>query len=173
VDAKAKDDPRPLSPLETPYTTSYSFVGRYFDPGLAIPEAITRESLISGEVERITGALTLILVVGSIPRRLGGDATDDELALDKKRSKRVGWALTQSLGGWSKKQPRIQVTAEIQREGAQLNWQEFVPNHMTQLMNELRMVATWSVQNDDGRWGRTAVVNLENEMRWLTYAMRD
>jgi len=159
--------------LETPYTPAYSFVGRYFDAGLEIPEAITRDSLISSEIDRITDALTIVYVVGSIPRRLGGDATDEELAVDKKRSKRVGWALTQSLVSWTKKNPRFQVTAEIQRTGAQLEWNLFIPEHMTQIMNELRKVATFAVQNDDERWGRSAIVNLENEMRWLTYAMRD
>jgi len=162
--------------LETPYTPAYSFRGyleRYFDTGLELPEAISRDSLVSSEIARITSAMTLVYVVGSIPRRLGGEATDAELALDKKRSKRVGWALEQALVGWTKKRVPYQVTAEIQREGAQLEWTTFVPAHLTQLNSELCLVATWAIQNDEARWGRSAVVNLENEIRWLTYAMRD
>jgi len=176
MDPNYKGDPRTASGLETPYTPAYSFRGyleRYFDTGLELPEVISRDSLVSSEIARITTAATVIYVVGTIPRRLGGEATDDELALDKKRSKRVGWALEQALTGWTRKQPKFQVTEEIQREGAQLDWHEFVPAHLTQLNSELCLVATWAIQNDEARWGRSAVVNLENEIRWLTYAMRD
>ena len=168
-----KGSPRPSEGFGTAYTTAYSFVGRYFDPGLEIPRAISRESLVSSEIDRITGAMTIIYVVGSIRRRLGIEATDPELALDKKRAKRVGWALTQSLICWSKKAPKIQVTAEVQREGHHLEWDQFILSHVTQLNTDLRLLATWAIQNDESRWGRTAVVNLENELRWLNYAMRD
>ena len=171
-----KGDPETVSGREIALTTAYSFRGyleRYFDSGLAVPEAISRESLVSSEIERIKSAATIIYVVSTIPRRLGGEATDAELALDKKRAKRVGWALEQALGGWTRKRVSYQVTAEIQREGAQLEWELFVPAHLTQLNTELCLVATWAIQNDEARWGRSAVVSLENEIRWMTYAMRD
>jgi hypothetical protein len=59
--------------------------------------------MISGEAARIARALALVRVTGSIPRRLGIDATDEELAIDKKRARRTAWALQQSLGCWGKK----------------------------------------------------------------------
>jgi len=173
MDRNKEIEPEPLSSLAAPLTPSYGFVERWYDAGLAIPNAITRDSLVSSEIERITTALTLVIVVGSIPRRLGGEATDSELALDKKRAKRVNWVLEQSLSGWTKKRAKIQITAEIQREGAQLEWGQFIPAHLTQLNSELALVATWAIQNEETRWGRSAVVNLENEIRWLLYAMRD
>jgi len=117
--------------------------------------------------------LTVVGVVGSIPRRLGGEATDLELAIDKKRARRVEHALRQSFSSWSKRDPKIQVTAEIQKEGIQLEWDDFIMRHMTQIMTELPLIATWAIQNDEARWGRSAVVYLENETRWVTYAMRD
>jgi hypothetical protein len=154
-------------------TSSGGFVERYYDPGLALSELETKDSLISREVERIQIALTVVGVVGSIPRRLGGEATDLELAIDKKRARRVEHALRQAFSSWSKRDPKIQVTAAIQKEGIQLEWIEFVPAHLTQIYSELCLVATWSILSDEARWGRSAVVSLENEMRWITYAMRD
>jgi hypothetical protein len=169
----AEDPPNTWEELIQAPTKPFGFVERYFDSGLRLEEQITRDSLVSREIDRITRALILIGVTGSIPRRLGSEATNHELAIDKKRSKRVEHVLRQALAAWSKKDPRIQVTAEIQKEGIQLEWSEFVPNHMTQVMSELTLLATWSIQNDEARWGRTAVVSLENELRWLSYAMRD
>jgi hypothetical protein len=170
------DQVRDLKELRDVYTNvlgTSGFVERYFDPGLRLSNSVSKASLVSGEIERLTSALAVIIVVESIPRRLGGNATDEELALDKKRSRRVIHALNQSLSGWSKKQPKIKLTPETERDGAQLEWEQFYPEHMTQLNSELRIVSTWSIQNDEARWGRSAVVNLENEMRWLRYALRD
>jgi hypothetical protein len=148
------------------------FIERYYDPGFEIPKGLSAESIAEREIARITRALTLIIVAGEIPRRLG-DATDAELALDKKRARRVGWALAQAHSCWSNKDPKIQLTPELEREGAQLEYIYFIPEHMTQIMNELRLVATWAKQRDQERWGRSSVVSLENEMRWVMYAMRD
>jgi len=169
----ARDRPEAWEELIQQRTSSGGFVERYFDSGLAVSELETKESLVSREVERIQIALTVVGVVGSIPRRLGGEATDLELAIDKKRARRVEHALRQSFSSWSKRDPKIQVTAEIQKEGIQLEWDDFIMRHMTQIMTELPLIATWAIQNDEARWGRSAVVYLENETRWVTYAMRD
>jgi len=149
------------------------FLEQYYDAGLELPSSLSVTSLVDRETTRISRALTLVIVAGAIPRRLGSEASDDELVLDKKRSKRVGWALTQAHSGWSKKQPKIQITSELEQEGTQLEWIYFIPEQMTQVMSELRLIATWAIQNEENRWGRTAVVNLENELRWIQYAMRD
>jgi len=169
----ARDRPEAWEELIQQRTSSGGFVERYFDSGLAVSELETKESLVSREVERIQTALTVVGVVGSIPRRLGGEATDKELAIDKRRARRVDHALRQSFSSWSKREPKIQVTAEIQREGIQLEWDEFIMEHMTQVMTELPLLATWAILNEETRWGRSAVVYLENEIRWITYAMRD
>jgi hypothetical protein len=149
-----------------------TFSERYYDPGLEFPASVIREDLIKAQLDRILRSLTLAVVVGSIPRRLGTEATDEELALDKRRARRVSWALLQAYRAWNSKEPKIQVTPELEREGNQLEWDIFVIEHTTQIADELRTIVTWSIQKDDGRWGRTAVVNLENEIRWITYAMR-
>jgi len=122
---------------------------------------------------RLVSALALVFVAGSISRRLGSEADDEELALDKKRAKRVNHALRQSLGSWIRKLPPIEVDDKTRQEGAQLDWVLFVEAHITQLKSEIRFVASWAIKNDEIKWGKSAVVKLENEIRWLTYAMRD
>jgi hypothetical protein len=176
---EGKDPRDPSEDLKSPENAwmqnvrSIGFVERYFDAGLEIPRNLSVDFIAERQTIRIVRALTVIIIAGATYRRLGDEASDEELTLDKKRAKRVGWALTQAHGGWSKKDPKIQITPELERDGTQLEYHYFIPEHMTQIMIELRLVATWAIRNKEERWGRSAVVNLENEMRWIQYAMRD
>jgi len=154
-------------------TKPSGFLELWYDAGLALPKGIDREKLISNEIERITHALIIVTVAGTIPRRLGGEATDEELAVDKKRAKRVGHVLRQSLASWTKTDVELELTDRNKKDGAQLEWALFAVEHCTQVKSELRLVATWALQNEEARWGRSAVVYLENELRWIIYALRD
>jgi len=147
------------------------YLERFYDSGLRLPRNATKQSLTERQVARISRAAALVFVAGSLKRRID-DATAEDLALDKRRVRRVDHALRQSIIGWTRKIPRIVTDAEIQREGAQLEWEPFLEAHLTQINTELRLLATWAIRNDEARWGRTAVVNLENEIRWMSYAMR-
>jgi hypothetical protein len=151
------------------------FLDRYFDPELAIPREASNSSLASAEVERIVNQLAIVRVAGSMPRRLGIEANDQELSLDRKRAKRVAHALDQSLRAWRPSNRRSFGFNEevIRREGAQLEWDKFAGEHRATVYTSIRLVATWSVKNDELRWGRSAVVNLMNELSWIIYALRD
>jgi hypothetical protein len=72
-----------------------------------------------------------------------------------------------------KKIPQLPLDDEIRVEGAQLDWKEFETAHLNVVQERLRSVATWAIRNQEHRWGRSAVVRLENEINWLTYALRD
>jgi hypothetical protein len=110
-----------------------------------------------------------------MPRRLGGDATSEDLALDKKRVKRVLHVLSQSLKAWdaADRIAQIDLTDELRREGAQLNWAQFAADYRAYLEGRIKYVATWSTQTGHTEWGKKAVVRLNNERSWLEYAMRD
>lgn len=149
------------------------FIERYLDQELLIASDFLKKDLIADETKRISRALVIVTVTGGYPRRLGGTASDAELALDKKRARRVCHVLRQSLLAWGKKDPTVQLDDLLNREGVQLEWAIFIPEHLTQVQSELRLVSTWAIRNNEHRWGRSAVVNLENEIRWLVYAMRD
>lgn len=151
----------------------HTYLERWYDSGLTPPEVASREELERREVERLSGALAIVLMAGTIPRRLGGDATDEDLALDRKRAKRAGYALSQALKGWTKKKPDLPLDDKVRMAGAQLDWDRWLQEHNAALENELRCLATWAVIHNEQRWGRSAVVKLENELNWITYSMRD
>lgn len=141
------------------------------DPKLDVSEIPSRESLELAQVERLVSALAIIHVAGTIPRRLA-EATPEELALDKKRARRVSHALAQSLAGWTKKWD-LPDSGQIRQDGAQLNWETWAERHLTDIHEQIRLVATFGVFRDEERWGKSAVVKLENELRWVEYSLRD
>lgn len=150
-----------------------TFLARHYDPALVIDGIGSREELESRQVERLARALSIAIIAGTTPRRLGGDATDEELAIDKKRARRAGHVLGQSLKQWTKRKPDLPHDSEVKREGAQIVWPKWLEEHCAEIRHQLRCVTTWAVQNNEERWGKSAVVYLENEMRWIEYALRD
>jgi hypothetical protein len=145
---------------------------RFYDAGIRLPAALDRKGLIKDEAERIEHALVIVLIAGEIPRRLGGYASDRELADDKKRARRVSHVLSQSYPYWSKRKPVLRPTVLDRRAAAQIDWDEFSVEHTVVVGNSLRRIATWAIQREDRRWGKSAVVYLTNELRWMNYALR-
>lgn len=153
-------------------STRPQFLERYFDPELE-PPTTTMKELEAAQVVRLGRALVVVIHAGSVPRRLGGEASDIDLAMDKKRARRVSHAVKQSLHGWQKTGYKLPSDDELRVEGAQLIWATWYEAYMTTMLNETRLLVTWSIRNDQRRWGRSAVVRFENERNWVSYAMRD
>jgi len=149
------------------------YLGRYYDPALDISEIVNREELERRQIERLVYALAVAGIAGAIPRRLGGDATPEELAIDKKRARRVCHVLSQSLKQWTKKIPKLPIDNSIRNEGATIIWPEWRDAHLATVAGERRIVATFAVQREDEKWGKAAIVRLDNEYGWMNYALRD
>lgn len=150
-----------------------SYLARHYDPALEIDHIAAREDLEREQVDRLKRSLAIVLMASSIPRRLGADASDDELALDKKRARRTSHALKQALTGWSKRPGDLPMNDGIRIEGAQTSWQGWAEAHVASIKVQLRVVSTYAVKKDEEPWGKSAVVKLENEINWVTYALRD
>jgi len=154
-------------------TSSYAQIDAYRDPGIAFPEGTTAESLVEDEIERITYFLILVVIANEIPRRLGGEASDAELAADKRRCRRVGWALRQSLASWGvSEEPDLSCDEETRRMGIQMDWLSYAADHALQVNESMRYCATWAYENNSPEWGRYALRCLRNELHWVLYALR-
>ena len=151
------------------------YLAPWYDPELVVPEGLTAATLRDGELRRIYDALLTILYAASLPRRLGGSASDEELASDKKRCRRVAHALKQAYFGWDKKGAKIpaDVPDEVRQAGAQLLWTEFGQLHLAKLGSTEVLIATWATRNGEHTFGKKALTLLENERNWITYALRD
>jgi hypothetical protein len=152
-----------------------SFLLDHYDPALEVSLTHTPELLTDSEQRRLNYELSLATAVGSFSRRLGQDASQEELALDKLRARRVKHALEQSLKAWGGTPAVDPEDAEIRRAAAVVNWTKWHEDHNTWLTNRTRYIVTWSQKTErtHENWTKSAVVRLENERRWLAYAMRD
>jgi hypothetical protein len=152
------------------------FLEQFFDPALAVDTSRDAGSFASEEIARLQTAACRILVAAEIPRRLGGDATSDELAQDKKRCKRALHVLRQQLVGWSEKDPdKIewrQVTEVDRVEGASLLWEPWWKEQESYLTARRAYIATWGLKKPDTAYAKRAVTRLGNELTHMAYAMR-
>lgn len=150
-----------------------SYLGGFYDADLEAPADLSAEVITGDEIGRLSSALAIVLVATSLPRRLGGDASDADLALDKRRGRRVGHALSQSLRSWAGKLPTLEMTNDVRKTGAQLDWARFREEHATQVMTRLRLIATWGIRSGNQDYAKSACVRLQNELSWVEYALRD
>lgn len=147
-----------------------SFITQYYDPALEISRRDTAEGITLAERERLTRMLAVAEAAAAIPRRLGAEASGEELAADKKRAKRMAHALQQSLKAWG---GPLRDKPEVAQEAAQLRWDVWWADHQVMLANRVRYVVTWCTKaGGDERWTKSAVVKLQNEQRWIEYALR-
>lgn len=148
------------------------FIERYFDSGLTLPSHLDRGIISKQEVERILRRLSIVTLAEAIPRRLGADAGPRELADDKQRARRVRYALEKSLGSWDRRHSRLPLDDEIRLNAVHLIWEAWGPSHLTEILGSMRFVATYAVRFDDVKWSNQALHRLDNEHRWVDYALR-
>jgi hypothetical protein len=147
-----------------------SYLAAWYNPALDTPDGVTPKELEKEEVERLTMLLSVAQAAGEMKRRIA-DADDRELAVDKKRCRRIGHVALKSLGSWGCKKPKV---ADVAREAAIVDWARWWQDHQLWLDNRRIFIATWAQKYPDHqRWAKSAIVKLTNETTWLQYAMRD
>jgi hypothetical protein len=153
-----------------------AFLEQWFDAALAVDTALTGESFTQEEIERIQTAACRILVAIEIPRRLGGDATNDELALDKRRCRRALHVLRSGLLSWSEKDDdKVKwrpLTDEDKAEGASLLWDKWWEEQQGYLLERRAYIATWGLKKPDTAYAKPAVTRITTELNHMSYAMR-
>lgn len=154
-----------------------SFLSEWYDPGLETDPKDTVESITAAEISRLARQASVAGLALGIPRRLGGEADSDELALDKKRAKRVIHVLVQCLNSWKgngNPEGPFPMDDGIRMEAAQIIWPDWCESHTVWLRNRLRYVVTWGRQNNvDEKAIKKMATRLRNELGWVSYALRD
>jgi hypothetical protein len=149
-----------------------AFLQQYIDPGLKPTKADTPDSLAKKEAERLNELYTIATAAAAIPRRLGSDASDEELAADARTGRRVAHVAQQCLQAWGVEVKPV--TRNIAPHAAQVRWRHWLGEHLTYLDGRMRYIATWQYKTGgDEKWAKQALTRLINEQRWLEYAMRD
>lgn len=148
-----------------------TFLAEYYDPEVQIPEDMTKESITTSESERLAQLSIIARAAKEIPRRLGVDAGSDELAVDSKRCRRVAHVAEQLAKAWGGRPKMERIDAS--RAAATVRWDDWWEEHQVWLRNRRRVIATWGVSGSgDEKFAKSALVKLNNEERWLEYALR-
>lgn len=149
---------------------SEDFLAQYYDPALNV-NGLDPQLVEHQERERLKRLLAMATSAAIHPRRV--DGTPDEVAEDKRRSKRVAHAFAQSLVAWGEAEPRGIATQDIQSEAARVEWVSWSQRQRAQLELRIREIVTASFKNTiDPRWTKRAVVRYLNEIKWLEHALR-
>ena len=150
-----------------------SYLATWYDPALEPGQDLTAKAMREEEIVRLTKLLSVAQAAGTIARRLGADATDEELAIDKKRCRRIAHVAQKVLVSWGVEKPK---TTDAIREAAIVDWQRWWSEHRVWLDNRRRLVATWAQKSGvaaDQKFAKSTVVKLTNEASWIEYALRD
>jgi len=150
---------------------SVGYLERYFDESIRLPSVASREELEAREIDRILKDISVILLAGAMPNRVSPDP--EAIQLDRRRARRVGHALSNSLKGWTKRGLTPPVYDELRREAAQLDWEKWLAVHVATVERELALLATWAIRTGERKWGKSAVVKLENEIHWVQNSLRE
>ena len=152
-----------------------SYLAQWVDPALEVSPEESAKRIQLEEINRLLKLHAIAIAAGAIPRRLGVDATTEELAADKKRCRRIAHVALQLASAWSGKDPdKLKAKYDVVKEAAVVNWALWWEGHKTLLINRQRYIATWSSRQDgQERWCKSALVKLNNETQWLEYALRD
>ena len=149
-----------------------SYVAQWVDGAMAVRED-SAASITAAEVERLGKLLAIATAAQTVSRRLGTDATDDELAADKRRAKRIAHIASQLMVGWSSKVKTTHIDVSVSKQAATVDWQRWWEEHRVFLINRRMYIATWAVKSGaDMKWAKSALVKITNELTWLEYAMR-
>jgi len=152
-----------------------SYLAQWVDPALEITAEETVDNITKAEIDRLLRLNAIAAAAGRMPRRLGGEAEAEELAVDKKRCRRIAHVTLQLASAWSGKDPdRLKFKGDISKDAAIVNWKMWWEEHRIWLINRQRYIATWaSREADQERWCKSAMVKLNNEALWIEYALRD
>ena len=156
-----------------------SYLAQWADPGLKLDTEETQEHIESQELERLAKLRVVATAAAAIPRRLGGDATVDELTRDKRRCRRISHVAIQSTVAWGGKAVLYnnnegEVSRSTNKEAAQVDWKKWWAEHQVWLLNRVRYIASLAQEGIvPERWAKSAIVKLNNETGWLEYALRD
>ena len=146
----------------------------FYDPQLEVDITRKPAELEQEEIARIQNSAVLIMFTMSVPRRLGEDASEGDLANDKRRCKRILHVLRAAMKQWAKvEEPKWRKpTAGDEKAGVSLDWDTWYAEQDTYLQNRRIYIATYGLARGEKSWANSAVSRLTNEISWLKYAMR-
>jgi hypothetical protein len=164
---------------------------RYADPNYELPPQWQIETMTLIEAKRLAKTAGMARVATDVPRRLGGEASGAELAADKKLSRRVAYVYyslwTRFVRAehaplpvetcpvdlipprtWKALHTLALADDEIRRAGSTVIWDEWWAELAPRLHARRMVLASLSLARGDVAWGYRMIVNLTDEINWVS-----
>lgn len=159
-----------------------SYLDAYIDPDADLPD-LTLEGVAEHEARRLQVLAQAAEVASSMPRRLYG-ADRHELALDKRRSRRVRHAAMQAQSAWLteiqvgrlvvqrvKPSKKSEAWQEIMGIAARVDWEHYAAEQAAELTDRARIVVSWAVEVGDTKFANRALSRFQAEIERVSMAV--
>jgi hypothetical protein len=140
----------------------------YYDPAYS---SGSKDQLLKEDRAELQILVALCAHALAMPRRLGVDATSDELARDKKIAKRLAHCFRKSLEGWHGVEVAID-EPDIRQRAAVVKWGDLAAGRRAYLLARFAPYATLAIDAGQEPWGNHILTLLQNELGWIDYALR-
>jgi hypothetical protein len=150
------------------------------DPGMDLGEAATAwdpEAYAQKVTEEVIAEAAKLYVASVMPRRLGGQATRNELAADKRLARRLGWVMNQAVLAWGGSGYLDKIRVESQSEearvsGAQVDLQTWHEERSAKVRRERQFVASVCLHHGLRQLGNRFVQRYTSELGQIRWALR-
>lgn len=138
----------------------------YNDPEAVVPADWSAQAIVDRELVRLATTAHVAAMCVQKRRRLGIDATSEELSEDKKRGRRIEHLCRSMFRGWRTEvestdmvgpKPGSKGWVEIQQTAATIDWDMYLDELYCELTERMRLVVTWCLRNDNKRMANRVV----------------
>lgn len=133
---------------------------RWFDPALPVLDQPPEEIALA-ERERLIISAVTAQAASTMKRRLGSDATRNELTADKRISRQVAFFTLNLANRWG--ESSYEVPREINMIAAHINWVWWLEDKLVVVVERKRWIATWAVRFKHEKEGNIFLNLLEQE----------
>jgi len=146
-----------------------TYLEQWNDVSIPLDTDFNWDNYAQEQQHRLTRLACIFDHMVGFKRRMGADATREDLAIDQKMAKRMRSAAYQFAGQWGATDEEIDAYGTehyeaLRREAAQVDWPKFIEEHRTYLQQNLRLVATTALRKGDIKIGNKLCNRLLNEV---------
>ena len=149
-----------------------AYLATWYEEGLQVPRGVTLKTISQAAADRLLRTTRLAETALEIPRRLGDGATGGQLSQDKVRCRRIIHVAKKTAPGW--KDFKGKEPGDLKREAAVVDWVKWYEEQARVLRREMNIVAALHYQKQAPAVEcKHVLMWINNEYRWLAYALRD
>jgi hypothetical protein len=132
----------------------------WFDPGLTVAE-LNPDEIALAERERLLVWAVTAQAASTMKRRLGPDATREEIATDKKISRKIAFFTLNLAHRWG--ESAHEIPRNINAIAAQVNWEWWLEDKIATSNERKQWIATWAIRFGYKKDGRIFLSRLKEE----------